>query len=298
MSAPTSTMSDVIDRSPMVTRGSLVRRRLLRDKRFLGGTIMLLLLFAAAYIGPYFSKWGYKQPDFKAFLKPPSSSHWFGTTQIGNDVFAQTMRGLQKSLLTGILVAMFSAVIASIIGLSAGYFRGAIDTALLWLIDLLLVLPSLLIIAIVSKRVARSSWIWLAVLLAIFSWMLTARLLRSMTLSLRELEYVKAAQFMGVSSRRIITRHLLPNVASLLIVDTTLTVAGAIIGESSLSFLGFGVQPPDVSLGSLIGAGAKATLTAPWLFLFATGLLIIAILSVNLIGDGLRDALDPTGRRS
>jgi peptide/nickel transport system permease protein len=131
------------------------------------------------------------------------------------------------------------------------------------------------------------------VLLAAFSWMITARIVRGLTLSLREREFVQAARFMGVPARTIIFRHLLPNMSSFLIIDATLNVGGAILAEGGLSYFGFGVQPPDVSLGTLIAEGTSSALTFPWLFLFAGGLLILAVLSVNVMGDGLRDALDP-----
>jgi peptide/nickel transport system permease protein len=288
------------DRLPVeldASRQALVWRRLRRSGQFISGMLMLIALFAFAWIGPRLTDWRYNQPDFKALLKPPSSRHWFGTTQIGNDVFAQTTRGLQKSLIIGLAVALIAALIASVAGIAAGYRGGKIDVGVTWSTDLLLVLPSFLVIAIVAKRAAGSSWLWLIALLALFSWMLTARLLRAMTQSLRNLEYVKAAEFMGVSRWRIGTRHLLPNVASLLIVDTTLSVGAAVLAESSLSFLGFGVQSPDVSLGSLIGTGSTSTLTSPWLFGFSAGILVLLVLAVNLIGDGLRDAIDPTSRQ-
>jgi peptide/nickel transport system permease protein len=290
ISTETIKVAEFVSRS----RGRQVWYRLRRSPAAVSGTLLLFLLLALAFIGPLFNQWGYKEIDVRGLLKPPSARHWFGTTQIGQDVFAQTMRGLQKSLFIGVLVALFSALMASVVGISAGYFRGKVDNVLMWCVDLMLVLPSFLIIAILSRYVRSSSWLWLVLLLAVFYWQLTARLLRSLTLSLRELDYVKAAQFMGVKNTAIMRRHILPNLASLLIIDTSLTVGAAILGESGLSFFGFGVQPPDVSLGSLIATGNKAALTSPWLFMFAGGLLVLAVLAVNLIGDGLRDAFDPS----
>nr|BFE87507.1 hypothetical protein GCM10020093_101080 [Planobispora longispora] len=159
--------------------------------------------------------------------------------------------------------------------------------------DLLLVLPSFLIIAIISPRLKGGSWLWFVLLLALFSWMITSRVVRSMTLSLREREFVLAARYMGIPAWKIILRHIVPNLSSLLIIDATINVSGAIIGEAALSFFGFGIQPPDVSLGTLIAAGSDKVTGYPWLFLFPAGLLVLLVLSVNLIGDGLRDALDP-----
>jgi peptide/nickel transport system permease protein len=280
------------------SRGRLVLRRFLRSRHGMAGLVVLVLLFALAYLSPLFSPWGYDELDYTAFLRPPSSQHWFGTTQIGGDVFAQTMRGLQKSLVIGLLVGVISTALAAIVGAAAGYFGGWVDRSLMWLVDLLLVLPGFLIIAILSPSFRGETWLFLVVLLAAFGWMISARIVRGMSLSLREREFVKAAQFIGVPPWKIIFRHIVPNMSSLLIIDATLTVGAAILAETGLSFLGFGVQPPDVSLGTLIAAGTDSALTYPWLFLFSAGFLVVAVLSVNLVGDALRDALDPGARRA
>jgi peptide/nickel transport system permease protein len=280
------------------SRGRLVLRRFLRSRHGMAGLVVLVLLFALAYLSPLFSPWGYDELDYTAFLRPPSPQHWFGTTQIGGDVFAQTMRGLQKSLVIGLLVGVISTALAAIVGAAAGYFGGWVDRSLMWLVDLLLVLPGFLIIAILSPSFRGETWLFLVVLLAAFGWMISARIVRGMSLSLREREFVKAAQFIGVPPWKIIFRHIVPNMSSLLIIDATLTVGAAILAETGLSFLGFGVQPPDVSLGTLIAAGTDSALTYPWLFLFSAGFLVVAVLSVNLVGDALRDALDPGARRA
>ncbi len=255
------------------------------------------MLYALAFLGPLLSPWGYAEQDPNAYLAPPSAQHWFGTSQIGEDVFAQTLRGLQKSLTIGLLVGIISTGIAATVGTAAGYFGGWVNRVLMWGVDLLLVIPSFLIIAILSPAFRGKTWLILVVLLAAFSWMITARIVRGLTLSLREREFVLAARFMGVPPWRIIVRHIVPNMASLLIIDATITVGSAIITETGLSFFGFGVQPPDVSLGTLIGAGTNSALTFPWLFMFSGGLLALTVLSVNFVGDGLRDALDPNAIR-
>jgi peptide/nickel transport system permease protein len=279
------------------SRARLVAGRFLRNWQALLGLTTIVLLFALAYLGPLVNQWGYDELDYTAFLQAPSVEHWFGTTQIGGDVFAQTMRGLQKSLVIGLLVGLISTGLAAVVGAAAGYFGGWVDRALMWLVDLLLVLPSFLIIAILSPGFRGETWLVFVVLLAAFGWMITARIVRGMTLSLREREFVKAARFMGVSPWRIIFRHIVPNMSSLLIIDATITVGTAILAETGLSFFGFGVQPPDVSLGTLIAAGTDSALTYPWLFLFSAGFLVTAVLAVNLVGDGLRDALDSGSRR-
>src|SRR6185369_3569942 len=183
--------------------------------------------------------------------------------------------------------------LAAVVGASAGYFGGWVDRALMWFVDLLLVLPAFLILALLAFSLHSATWLIFVVLLALFQWMITGRIVRGMTMSLKEREYVQAARFMGVSPYRIIFRHILPNMASLLIVDATINVAAAIIGEAGLSFFGFGIQPPDISLGTLIADGSPSFLTTYWLFLFPAIVLVAIVLSVNLIGDGLRDALDP-----
>jgi peptide/nickel transport system permease protein len=278
------------------SRGRLVLRRFLRRKVAVGGLVMLVFLFLLAFVGPHLTQWSYEEKDFNAFLSEPSATHWFGTTQIGGDVFARTMRGMQKSLIIGLLAAVFSTGLAAVVGACAGYFGGWADRILMWVTDLMLVLPSFLIIAIVSPAFQGKTWLVFVVLLAAFAWMITARVVRGLSMSLKEREFVKAAQFMGVSSGRIIVRHLLPNMASLLVVDATINVGLTILLETSLSYFGFGVQPPDVSLGTLIRDGSSSAITTPWLFMFAGGLLVVSVLAVNFIGDGLRDALDPNAR--
>ncbi|MGH3936959.1 MAG: ABC transporter permease [Pseudonocardiaceae bacterium] len=279
------------------SRGRLVLRRFLRRRLAVIGLVCVLLLYTLAFLGPLLSPWYYAEQDPNAYLQPPSAQHWFGTTQIGEDVFAQTLRDLQKSLTIGLLVGLISTGLAAVVGAAAGYFGGWVDRILMWGVDLLLVIPAFLIIAILSPAFRGQSWLILVVLLAAFSWMISARIVRGMTLSLREREFVLAARFMGVPPWRIITRHIVPNMASLLIIDATITVGAAILTETGLSYFGFGVQPPDVSLGTLIGSGTNSALTFPWLFLFSGGLLVLTVLSVNFVGDGLRDALDPTSTR-
>jgi peptide/nickel transport system permease protein len=278
---------------PTVSRASLVARRFLRKRLALGGVAFLLALFALAYLSPLLTKWQYDQLDTTAFLTPPSVGHWFGTTQNGFDVFALTMRGMQKSLVIGLLGALISTGLAAVVGAFAGYFGGRLNTLLVGLIDLLLVLPGFLIISILSPAFHGRTWLIFVLLLAAFQWMITARIVRGMTLSLKEREFVHAARFMGVPGSRIIFRHILPNVASLLIIDATVNVSSLILAEVGLSFFGFGVQPPDVSLGTLIGDYSGSSLSYPWQFYFPAGFLIALVLAINVIGDGLRDAFDP-----
>jgi len=276
------------------SRSRLVLRRFLRRKLAVSGFFMVLLFFAFAYLGPYFYKWRYDQLDFEAFLMHPSATHWAGTTQNGFDMLALTMRGMQKSLIIGLIGAVISTGIAAIAGATAGYFSGWADRAVVTLIDLLLVLPGFLIIAILSPVFQGKTWLIFVILLAAFQWMVTARVIRSMTLSMKEREFVHAARFMGVPHWKIIFRHILPNMSSFLIIDATINVSSLILAEVGLSFFGFGVQPPDISLGTLISDHWESASTGnAYQFFFPAILLLMLVLSVNLVGDGLRDALDP-----
>ncbi|GGU80742.1 ABC transporter permease [Streptomyces filipinensis] len=277
-------------------RSTLVLRRFARNRSALAGAVVLVLLFVLAFAGPYLTPWSYSHVDYGALRSAPSAEHWWGTNRIGQDVFAQTVRGLQKSLVIGLLVAVLATGLASLVGACAGYFGGWTDRLAMFFVDLLLVFPSFLVIAIVSPRLRSAGWIAFVGLLTVFAWMITARVVRSMTLSLKEREFVRAARYMGVGPFRIIWRHVLPNVASFLIIDATIQVGGAVMSETALSYFGFGVQPPDVSLGTLIASGTGAAVTYPWMFFFAAGLLVVFVLAVNLVGDGLRDALDPTAK--
>ncbi|GAA5158380.1 ABC transporter permease [Pseudonocardia eucalypti] len=279
-------------------RGRLVLRRLRRNRLGMAGAVVIVLLFLGAFVSPLLYPWDYRTQDDLALLMPPSPEHWFGTTKLGEDLFAQCMRGLQKSLLIGLLVAVISTAVASVVGALAGYFGGVTDRALMWVVDLLLVLPSFLVVAILSPAFRGKSWLLLVLMLSAFGWMIMSRIVRGMTLTLREREYVLAAKFMGMPAWQIIAKHIIPNMASLLIIDVTIGVGVAILAETSLSFFGFGIQPPDVSLGTLIASGTESALTFNWLFSFPSGLLIVTVLAVNFFGDAVRDALDPSAGRA
>ena len=274
--------------------------RFVRNKTGVAGLIILAALVLLALLGPWLSPWSYDEVDRQAYLKPPSVSHPLGTTQSGRDMWALTLHGLRKSLIIGFVVAVLSTAIAAIVGSFAAYYGGWLERFSLWIIDLLLVIPAFLLIALVASNTAggSASWLLLVLLLTIFGWMLSARVVRSLTLSVQQQGYVLAARYMGLSSPRIIVRHILPNIASLLIIDATLNVSSAILAETSLAYFGFGVQPPDTSLGSLLGDGARQIISFPWLFAGPAMVIVLLILSVNAVGDGLRDAFDPGSRSS
>jgi len=293
-----TTVRSGLDTARFASRRTLVLRRFLRNVPAVVALILLVVLFVGCYALPPFLPYSYTELDYNALLQPPTVDHWFGTNSLGQDIFAQTLRGMQKSMLIGVCVAFISTAIAATVGSIAGYFGGWRDRMLMRLVDLLLVVPSFILIAIVTPRTkASGSIFWLIVLLAGFGWMISSRIVRGMTMSLRDREFVQAARYMGVPSWRIIVRHIVPNVASILIIDTALNVGIAILAETGLSFLGFGVQPPDVSLGTLIADGTSSATTFPWVFLFPAGVLVLIVLCANLVGDGLRDALDPGSGR-
>ncbi|MFC3519693.1 ABC transporter permease [Streptomonospora nanhaiensis] len=286
------------DTPPAITgRWSSLAKEVLGTPRVVVGLVIIGALVVMAWVGPLFSPWEFDERDFFAFRSPPSAEHWFGTNTTGRDVFHMTMVGLQRSIVIGLCAAVATTVVAAIVGAFAGYYLGPTDRVLMWITDLFLVLPQFLILAILYPVLRGSEWPVFVILLAALMWMVTAKMVRGMTISLKEREYVLAARYMGVSSGRIILRHILPNMSSLLIVDITINVSSAIILETALSYFGFGVQPPDVTLGSLIAEGSRQALAFPWTFWFCTGLLILLVLAVNLVGDGLRDALDPHSRR-
>lgn len=276
------------------TRARLLRGRLARSPAMLVAGPALLVLVLAALAGPLLAPGG-GPPDQGPLLAPPSGEHWFGTTKLGEDLFHQTMLGLRRSLVIGLLVAVLSTGLAAAVGTAAGYLAGPADRALTWLTDLLLVLPPFVVLAVLSPLLRGRSWLLLVLLLAAFQWMLTARLVRSRTRVLRTEDYVVAARLTGASAPRVIGTHVLPAMAPLLLVDVTLNVAGAVLGEAGLSFFGFGVRPPDVSLGTLLAAGSESALTFPWLFLCPAGVLVGLVLAVGYLGEGLRSAVQAGG---
>ncbi|WP_396899233.1 ABC transporter permease [Mycolicibacterium sp.] len=298
MTETATTARSGVHTEQFATRRTLVFRRFVRNKPAVVSVIVLAVMFVGCYALPPLLPYSYTDLDYYALQQPPTLKHWFGTNALGQDILAQTLRGMQKSMLIGVCVAFISTIIAATVGSIAGYFGGWRDAALMWIVDVLLVVPSFILIAIVTPRLGQADRVfWLIVLFSVFSWMISSRIVRGMTMTLREREFVVAARYMGVSNWRIIVRHILPNVASILIIDTALNVGVAILAETGLSFLGFGIQPPDVSLGTLIADGTRSATTFPWVFLFPAGVLVLIILCANLTGDGLRDAIDPGSGR-
>ncbi|MBB5832242.1 peptide/nickel transport system permease protein [Brachybacterium aquaticum] len=291
-----------------ISRGRLVWRRLKRKPNFYVGGAIVLAIVAFALFGDFFNIYTQGQQDPYNFNSPPSAQHYFGTDAIGVDLYASMTEALRTSLLIGFLAAPTATLVAAIMGSLAGYLGGVFEMFTNWLINLLLVLPVFYVLMIVSPAISDPSnlpaalkwlgflpaWGLLVIAIGLFSWMIMAQIVKNQTKSLKDREYVKAARYMGVGTPTILRRHIIPNVASLLIIDAALGVAGAILAETSLSFFGLGIQAPNVSLGTLLQDGTGAAVSRPWLFVIPASFLVTLLTGVALIGDALRDAIDPT----
>jgi ABC-type dipeptide/oligopeptide/nickel transport system permease subunit len=236
-------------------------------------------------------------PDFIDGTGMEIGAYPFGTDSLGTDYFALVMRGAEQSIMVMLIVGLMGIFIGTVIGAIAGFYGGIVDAVLMRLTDMFIVTPTLVIGAVIGARFGNLGIVPLALMLGFFAWMGLARFVRTEFLTLREREFVDAARVAGASNRRVIFKHILPNAVGVIIVSGTLLMSGAILTETALSFLGFGVQSPDVSLGLLISQNQESFSVSPHLFWWP-GLFIIAIaLCVNFIGDGLRDAFDPRQKR-
>ncbi|GAB2508532.1 Oligopeptide transport system permease protein OppC [Corynebacterium atrinae] len=270
-------------------------RRFFRNKLAVVGLIIFAGLVLASIFGGYLSQWSYDEPDFMNLSTPPSSEHWFGTTDGGNDLFAQTVHGLGRSLTIAVLVSLATLVLSAVIGAGAALYGGFMEKAVLAVIHFLLAIPTFLLIALLVADSA-GDWKILVVVFILFGWMYPARVIWSLALSVRENDYVRAARFMGVSRARTVVRHIIPNIGSLLIIQFMLSIVSTVMAETGLSFLGLGVKLPDVSLGTLLSVGSGALQSAPWQFYFPAATLTLLTVSMAFIADGLRDALDPNSK--
>jgi peptide/nickel transport system permease protein len=274
-------------------------RQFRKHKLAVAGVIVLAFLTVATLIGPILWDKPMDLIDFSSATLSPSLEHPMGTDDIGHDTLAQVLRGAQKSVQVALMVAFLATTIGAVIGAVAGYYRGWVDAALMRFTDLILTIPSIAILAVLASVVAEEAgnWFFIGLVLALLQWTYIARVVRGTFLSLREKEFVEAARALGASDARIMFRHLLPNATGSIIVNATVTVAVAILIETALSYLGLGIKPPDTSLGLLISTGQQAATTRPWLFYFPGLIIIIIALTINFVGDGLRDAFDPTQTR-
>ncbi len=275
----------------------LAWRRFRRHKLAMASAIILVLLGLVAVFAKLVSPYDFKSIDILHAFQGPSAKHWFGTDEIGRDEFTRVIFGSRISLSVGLSVALVAGFVGAVVGGVAGYYGGWIDNLMMRVTDLFLSIPFLVILIVASRALGTSTWD-IVIILSLFFWMGDARIVRGVFLSLKQKEFVEAARASGARDRRIIFYHILPNVTGPIVVNLTLLVAAAILTESSLSFLGFGIQPPTPSWGNLLANAQSQIFTEPWLIYFPGLFILITVLCVNFLGDGLRDALDPHGKIS
>ena len=277
--------------------GGLFLRRLLRHKPAVASIIVLVLLIVVCFGAQWFAPFPKNHQNLTLGPTPPSWDHWFGTDELGRDQLTEIMYAGQISLKIGLAVALLSTVIGTAVGAIAGYFGRWADQAIVQVTNLFLVVPAIAILAIAIKKFGNRDYT-IVLVLAALGWMYIARIVRSLVLTLREREFIEAARASGAGSGRIIVRHILPNMIGPILVNATLAIAGAVVTESTLSFLGFGVQPPTTSWGRMLADAQGYVGTSKAHLIYFPGLaLLITVLAVNFIGDGLRDAFDPQARR-
>src|SRR4030043_174858 len=269
-----------------------------RRRMAVGGLALIVVMFLIAGFASFLAPYDPGKTDVSLKLKPPSFQHYVGTDQLGRDVFSRMLHGSRISLSVGFVAVAISIFIGILLGAVAGYYGGWVDSILMRFVDTMLCFPSffliLTIVALMGPQILN-----IMIVIGITSWMGTARFVRAEFLSLRERDFAQAAKALGVSDRRIIFRHILPNALAPVFVTATLDVATAILVEAGLSFLGFGAQPPAPSWGNILTEGRTYIFDAWWLTIFPGLAILITVLSFNLLGEGLRDALDPRlrGRR-
>lgn len=275
-----------------LSQRQLAWRKFKSNKLAIAGIVILGIIVLAVIFGPLVTGYNYHEQDFTQRLESPSSTHWMGTDTLGRDEFTRVLVGGRISLFVGLAVAISASIIGTFVGAMAGFYGGRMDNLLMRVTDLFLAIPFIVILVIFANWLGGSVVAIVAVLAAFF-WMGDARIVRGVILSLKEKEFVEAARASGASNKRIMFGHLVPNTMGPIIVNTTLAVVYAILTESVLSFLGFGIQPPVPTWGNLLDDAQGAMTIAPWLVWFPGLAILITVLCVNFIGDGLRDALDP-----
>ena len=268
-----------------------------QNRLALAGLAVLGLIVAASVVGPVVSPYESTAQDVVNRLQPPSWQHPMGTDELGRDSMTRVLEGGRISLLIGALAALAAVLIGVAVGALAGLFGRWVDSALMRTVDLALSLPDLFVLILASALLGPSVGTMILII-SLVRWMNVARLVRGSFLSLREREFVEAARAVGVGRFRLVRRHLLPNSLSPVIVAATLAVASGIIAESTLSFLGLGIQPPASSWGSILRNAQAEIFTSPWMAVFPGVMIFLTVISINFVGDGLRDALDPSTRRA
>jgi oligopeptide transport system permease protein len=271
-------------------RGRLAASAAVRCALLLIGAVVLVAL-----VGPLLSPWRFDQLDWQHLASPPGAlaSHWLGTDRLGRDLWVRTLEGVRLSLLISVLASAVSLLIGISWGALAGFAGGRTDAWMMRCVDVLYSLPYLFIVIILTTLFRRGSVTVLLLAIGAVGWLTTARIVRGETLALKRREFIEAARASGMAPVAILARHVIPNLLGPVMVYATLTIPQMIMFESFLSFLGLGVQEPHASLGSLISAGAQELESAPWMLLAPAAFLLLLLIGLNLLGDGLRDALDP-----
>ena len=266
--------------------------RLRKNKLALGSLIIFILIVLFCVVGPWLSPYDSKAQNLIAGPESPSAQHWFGTDTLGRDLLVRVMEGGRISLLVGLVATAVSLLIGVIYGATAGYLGGRVGAVLLRFVDLLYALPFTIFVILLMVAFGRSLWL-MFVAIGCVEWLTMARIVRSGVIGLKKQEFIEAAVSLGFSHKRIIMRHLIPNVLGPVIVISTLTVPSVMLLEAFLSFLGLGVQPPNASWGVLINDGQQNMEIYPWLLIFPAFFFALTLFCLNFLGDGLRDALDP-----
>jgi peptide/nickel transport system permease protein len=275
--------------------GSRVWRRLRKHKLAVASSVAVLAITALCMAAPLIAPYSFDAIDLGSIRQPPSWQHWMGTDDLGRDLFTRILYGGRISILIGIFSAAIGTGLGALIGALAGFYGGRTDNLLMRFTDVIYsipTLPLLIVLSSCSQAVVSS----MALIIGLLSWMATARVVRGEVLALKQTTFVEAARSLGATNLRLIARHILPNAVGPIVVGATLAVGNAIILESSLSFLGLGVQPPTPTWGNMLMDAQSTMATKPWLTIFPGLAILLVVLSVNFIGDGLQDALDPTAR--
>lgn len=285
-----------LDRTKVVTQGTIIWENFKRHKIAVVASVLLMIIALACFAAPIVAPYKFDAINLSAIRNPPSAGHWMGTDDLGRDLLTRILYGGRISIMIGILSALVGTGLGALIGAVAGFYGGQTDNMLMRFTDIAYSIPTLPLLIVLSSF-SNSAVPIMVLIIGFLSWMTTARVVRGSVLSVKEKEYVEAARMIGASDSVIIWQHILPNIAGPIIVGTTLGVGNAIIIESSLSFLGLGVQPPTPTWGNMLMDSQATMASKPWLTIFPGLAILLIVLAVNFIGDGLHDALDPTLRR-
>lgn len=273
------------------------RRRFSANKAAVTGLYLLIFMVSACLLGPILLPNKFDTTDWEAMSHAPTflNMHWFGTDESGRDLLVRCLVGGRISLMVGFLATLAAVTLGVLWGATAGFLGGRVDAVMMRIVDMMYAVPYLLIAILIVTLLGREFYL-VVIAITTFSWMDMARIVRGQTLSLKSKEFVEAARAIGVPTRRIIWQHIVPNLLGIVVIYTTVTVPGVILTESVLSFLGLGIQEPMTSWGVLIADGAHVMEVSPWMLVFPALLLSSTLYSLNFVGDGLRDALDPKDR--